>query len=202
MKIIGLTGGIGSGKSTVAGFLAELGATVIDADKIGHDVLESEAEVRQKIALTFGEQVLDSNGNIDRKKLAGIVFKNHELLVKLNLITHPPIYRRMQNLLDKYRQQVGIELLVIDAPLLIEAGLATKVDEIWITIAPQDVIIERLEKKGMTKEDIHARMHQQTLPEERMKVANLVINTDVPLEALKKAVGDLWQRIRVDTNRR
>jgi len=201
MKIIGLTGGIGSGKSTVAEFLAELGAVVMDADKIGHEVLESDEEVRRRIIETFGEQVLGSNGNIDRKKLADIVFKNHENLVKLNLITHPAIYRRMQNNIEKYRQQ-GVEVLIIDAPLLIEAGWATKVNELWVTIAPQEVISSRLERRGMSREDIQSRMRLQTPPEERVKLATLVINTDVPMDKLKNAIGELWQSGRVDTNRR
>ncbi len=200
MKIIGLTGGIGSGKTTVAGFLAELGAIVLDADKIGHDVLENDAQTHNSIVETFGEQVLDAEGGIDRKKLADIVFNSRELLVRLNLITHPPIYRIMQGLIDENRQQ-GTEILIIDAPLLIEAGLATRVDELWVTIAPPEVIIARLEKKGMTHEDIQTRMQIQMIPEERIKLANLIINTDVSLEDLKKTISDLWQKIRVDTNR-
>jgi len=100
MKIIGLTGGIGSGKSTVAGFLTELGAVVLDSDKIGHEILETDAEVRQEIVDNFGRQVLNRKGHIDRKKLADIVFKDRQSLIKLNLITHPPIYRRIQSILD------------------------------------------------------------------------------------------------------
>jgi dephospho-CoA kinase len=201
MKIIGLTGGIGSGKSTVAGFLAEMGAVILDADKIGHEVLESDQEVKNKIVATFGEEVMNSAGNIDRRKLADIVFKDHESLIQLNLITHPFIYRRMLNIIENYQRQ-GVGVLIIDAPLLIEAGWATKVDEIWVTIAPKEVIIERLEKKGMTREDIQSRMNLQITPENRMKAANLAINTDVPLPELKKAIADLWNKIRVDTNRR
>ncbi len=201
MKIIGLTGGIGSGKSTVAGFLAELGAVVLDADKIGHEILETDAEVRQEIVDNFGKQVLDHKGRIDRKKLADIVFKDRESLIKLNLITHPPIYRRMQGILDSYQRQ-GIEVTVIDAPLLIEAGWSTRVDETWVTVAPKEVIIERLVKKGMTKEDIESRMRLQIMPHDRMKAAKLAVDTDMPLEDLKKAIADLWARTTVDTNRR
>jgi len=200
MKIIGLTGGIGSGKSTVAGFLAELGAVVMDADQIGHEILGTDEEVRHRITETFGEDVLDSVGNVDRKKLAGIVFKNREALVKLNLITHPAIYRRMQSDIEKDKQQ-KVDALIIDAPLLIEAGWATKVDKIWVTIAPQDVIVERLEKKGLSRDDIQSRMHLQTPPEERIKLADFVIDTNIPLDDLKKAIGALWKRTIVDTNR-
>ena len=200
MKIIGLTGGIGSGKSTVAGFLEELGAMVLDADKIGHDILETNTEAQQGITEYFGKQVLDTQGHISRKKLADIVFKDRESLKKLNLITHPHINRRIQGALDAYQQQ-GIQVVVIDAPLLIEAGWATRVDETWVTIAPKEVIIERLEKRGLSREDILARMNMQRLPEERMKAAKIVINTNVPLEDLKKAIIDLWKKTTFDTNR-
>jgi dephospho-CoA kinase len=201
MKIIGLTGGIGSGKSTVAGFLAELGAVVLDADKVGHEILETDDEVQQEIVDNFGKQVLDHKGHIDRKKLANIVFKDRESLIKLNLITHPPIYRRAQVILKGY-QADGVEIVVIDAPLLIEAGWATRVDETWLTVAPKEVIIERLEKRGMKREDIESRMRLQILPEDRVKAANIIIDTDVPLDDLKKAIADLWDKAIVDTNRR
>ena len=200
MKIIGLTGGIGSGKSTVAGFLTELGAVVLDSDKIGHEILETDAEVRQEIVDNFGRQVLARKGRIDRKTLADIVFKARQSLIKLYLITHPPIYRRIQSILDDCRQQ-KTEVVVIEAPLLIEAGWATCVDETWVTIAPREVIIERLEKRGMTKEDIESRIRLQILPEDRMKAAKLTIDTNVSLEGLKKAVTDLWHKTAVDTNR-
>jgi dephospho-CoA kinase len=193
MKIIGLTGGIGSGKSTVAGFLAELGAVVLDADKIGHEILETDKEVKQEIIDYFGKQVLDVNGEISRKKLADIVFKDRESLIKLNLITHPSIHRRIQGTLDAYQQQ-GVQVVVIDAPLLIEAGWATRADETWVTIAPKAVIIDRLVKRGMSKEDVMSRINMQRLPEDRIKAAKIVINTNVPLEDLKKAIADLWQK--------
>ena len=201
MKIIGLTGGIGSGKTTVAGFLAELGAVVLDADKIGHEILETDAEVQQEIVNSFGRQVLDQKGQISRKKLADVVFKDRESLINLNLITHPPIYRRLQGILEDYQRQ-GIEVVVIDAPLLIEAGWATRVEETWVTIAPKEVIIERLEKRGLTREDILSRISMQILPEDRMKATKIVINTNMPLEDLKQAITDLWNKHKVDTNRR
>jgi len=91
--------------------------------------------------------------------------------------------------------------VVIEAPLLVEAGWATGVDETWVTIAPREVIIERLEKKGMTKEDIESRIRLQILPEDRVKAAKIIIDTNVSLEGLKKAVTDLWHKTAVDTNR-
>jgi dephospho-CoA kinase len=201
MKIIGLTGGIGSGKSTVAGFLAELGAAVLNADSIWHEILETDAVIQQKIVDAFGKQVLGADGKIERIKLADVVFKDRNELVKLNLISHPAIYRRIQSLLKNYRKQ-GVEVAVIEAPLLIEAGWATRVDEIWLTLAPKEVIVERLIKKGMSAEDIKARMNMQIPPEDRIKAAKIVIDTDKPLEELKETISDLWHSTTVDTNRR
>jgi dephospho-CoA kinase len=201
MKIIGLTGGIGSGKSTVAGFLAELGAVVLDADKIWHEILETDAGIQQQIVDTFGKQVLSSDGIIDRKKLAAVVFKDRDKLMMLNSISHPAIYRHMQNKLDDCKKR-GVEVAVIEAPLLIEAGWAGVVDEIWVTVAPAEKIIERLVKRGMSKENIQSRMNMQILPEDRIKTAKIVIDTDKPLEELKKTASDLWYTTIVDTNRR
>ena len=107
----------------------------------------------------------------------------------------------MQSDIEEYRKQ-GVDILIIEAPLLIEAGWATKVDKIWVTIAPQDVIVERLKKKGISVKDIQARMRLQTPPEERIKLADFVIDTNMPLDELKIIIGELWQKTIVDTNRR
>ena len=201
MKIIGLTGGIGSGKSTVAGFLKEMGAAVVDADKIWHEMLETDSVVRQEIVNNFGRQVLTSRGKIDRRKLADIVFKDSDALAKLNTISHPLIYRRIQDMLDDFKRQ-GIAAAVIEAPLLIEAGWENRVDEAWITVASKDKIIERLINRGMAKEDIISRITMQTLQEDGMKAAKKGIDTDMPLAELKNKIADLWDEIIVDTNRR
>ncbi|MDD4873521.1 MAG: dephospho-CoA kinase [Dehalococcoidales bacterium] len=198
MRIIGLTGGIGSGKSTVAAYFSELGATIIDADKIGHEVLETDEEVQRQLIDAFGKRILSPDGKIDRRKLAGIVFGNRESLIKLNLMTHPSIYRRMQSSIEEYKRQ-GKDILIIDAPLLIEAGWATRVDKIWVTIAPLEVILKRLEKNGISQEEAQARINLQTLPKERIRLADLIINTDLPLEELKIKIGELWEKLRFDT---
>jgi len=135
MKVIGLTGGIGSGKSTVSGYLKELGASVIDADIIGHRVLE-DARVKNELRAAFGGQILDENGRIIRKKLGDIVFgTDKEQLPLLNRITHPRIQRIIKEELESYRHQ-GVRITIVEAPLLIEAGYNSLVDEIWVTTAP------------------------------------------------------------------
>ena len=116
MKVIGLTGGIGSGKSTVSQFLAELGAVILDADKVGHEALKSESEVWRKVVAAFGKQILTPDGDIDRGKLAEIVFGNAESLLRLNQIMHPRMYDMVKAQLEEYRRQ-GVEVVVLEAPL-------------------------------------------------------------------------------------
>jgi dephospho-CoA kinase len=192
MKIIGLTGGIGSGKSTVARFLAELGAVIIDADKIGHEVLESDGKARSSVMSAFGRQIVNPDGSINRKKLGDIVFKNREDLNKLNWIMHPQIYRALKTKLEQYRKH-GIEIVIIEAPLLIEASWATFVDEVWVTIAPQATVLKRLEKMGLPHTEAMARIRSQLPAEERNRHADVVIDTDCSLDELKTKVGKLWQ---------
>ena len=121
MKVIGLTGGIGSGKSTVSGFLAELGAVIIDADKVGHEALKPDTEVWREVVAAFGRQILTLDGDINREKLGEIVFRNPESLSKLNQIMHPRMYDMVKAQLEGYRKQ-GVGVVVLEAPLLIEAN--------------------------------------------------------------------------------
>ncbi len=192
MKVIGLTGGIGSGKSTVARFLAELGMVIIDADRIGHEVLESDSKAWQQVVAAFGQQIVTPNGRIDRKELGRIVFKSHKALSRLNRIMHPRIYRVVKSRLEKYRRQ-GVDVVVFEAPLLIEASWATLVDEVWVTTAPEATILRRLEKIGLSRDEAMERIRSQLSAEERDRHADMVINTDCSLDELKVKVGKLWQ---------
>ena len=194
MKVICLTGGIGSGKSTVSMFLAELGAIIIDADKIGHQVLDTDSEAWKQIVAAFGKKVLTLDGQIDRKKLGGLVFKEREALSHLNQIMHPRIYDAIKAQLEQHRKQ-GADVVVVEAPLLIETGWVTMVDEVWITVAPQATVLERLEQVGMSGTEAIARIGSQLPAEERSKHADVVIDTDCSLDELKERVSELWQRI-------
>jgi len=198
MKVIGLTGGIGSGKSTVAKYLAELGAVIIDADRIGHEVLESDSKARQQVVSAFGQQILTPDGQIDRKKLGRVVFKSHKALSRLNRIMHPRIYQAVKSRLENYRQQ-GADVVVIEAPLLIEASWATLVDEVWVTTAPQATVLKRLEKMGLSHNEAMSRIRSQLPARERVKLADVVINTDCSPDELKAKVGKLWQGLQFDT---
>ena len=200
MKVIGLTGGIGSGKSTVARFLAELGAVIIDADKIGHAVLETDSEARQRIVVAFGQQFVAPDGHIDRKKLGRIAFKSPESISRLNRIMHPRIYDVVKSQLEQYQKQ-GADVVVIEAPLLIEAGWATLVDEVWVTIAPKAIILKRLEQMRLSGTEAMARIRSQLPTNERVKQANVVIDTNCNLNALKAQVSKLWQQLQFDTHK-
>jgi len=196
MKVIGLTGGIGSGKSTVSQFLAELGAIIIDADKIGHEVFKPGTEAWREVVSAFGKRVRADDGAIDRKKLSAIVFDNPEARVKLNEIMHPLIYEVVKAQLEEYRRK-GAGVVVLEASLLIEAGWTSLVDKVWVTTAPEATVLKRLKKRGgLSEAESRARIHSQLPTEERLKYANVVIDTNCDLKELKAKVKELWQKFK------
>ncbi|MBI4303906.1 MAG: dephospho-CoA kinase [Chloroflexi bacterium] len=195
-RVIGLTGGIGSGKSTVSHYLQELGAIVIDADKVGHEAFKPDTEAWCEVVATFGKEILKPGGEIDRQKLGKIVFGEPKALVRLNQIMHPKMYRMMQEQIDECRRQ-GVGVVVIEAAILIEAGWTSLVDEVWVTVAPESAVIERVEKqRGQEKEQTLARIRAQLSNEERIKHADVVIANDGDLAKLKTKVKELWERIQ------
>jgi len=194
MKVIGLTGGIGSGKSTVSRFLAELGAAILSADEVGHEALKPDTKIWCQVVAAFGRQILAPDGNIDRKKLGDIVFGNPESLSRLNRIMHPRMYNMVKARLEEYRRQ-GTGVVVLEAPLLLEADWTSLVDEVWVTTAPEATVLKRLkERSGMSQAESLARLRSQLPPAERVRHADVVINTDCDLNKLKAKVKELWQR--------
>jgi len=197
MKVIGLTGSIGSGKSTVSHMLAELGATVVDADEIGHEALKPDTAVWHEVVAAFGRQILTAKGDIDRNKLGKIVFDDAESLLRLNRIMHPRMYETIKAQLERYRKQ-GTRAVVLEAPLLIEANWTSLVDEVWITIAPEPIVLKRLqERTGLSTPESLVRIHSQMSNEERLKHADLVIDTDCDFDELRTRVEKLWRRLQV-----
>ena len=195
MKVIGLTGGIGSGKSTVSQFLAELGAVILDADKVGHEAFKPGSEIWQQVVTAFGKQIVASNGEIDREKMGKIVFGNSEARARLNRIMHPPMYDTVKAQLEEYRRQ-GVNVLVLEAPLLLEAGWISLVDEVWVTIASEATVLKRLaERTGLSEQESLARIRSQLPSEERIKHADVVVDTDCDLDELKAKVKKLWQEL-------
>jgi len=195
MKVVGLTGGIGSGKSTVSQFLAELGAVILDADKVGHEAFKPDTEIWREVVVAFGTGILAPSGEIDRQKLGEIVFGNPESLSRLNQIMHPRIYEIVKAKLDGYRRQ-GARVVVLEAPLLVEAGWTSLVDEVWVTVASEPTVIKRLqERTGLSEPESLARIHSQLPSVERIRYADVVINTDCDLDELKAKVEALWRRL-------
>ena len=193
MKVIGLTGGIGSGKSTVSQFLSELGAVVIDTDRVGHEAFKPGTIAWQQVVSVFGKQIIDTNGNIDRKKLGEIIFNDPPARLKLEQIMHPAIYEIVTAQIEEYRRQ-GVTIVVLEVPLLVEAGWIPLVDEVWVTTAPENTVLRRLEERtGMTAQESLARIRSQLTPEERLKHADVVIDTDCTLAELKAKIKKLWK---------
>ncbi len=196
MKIIGLTGGFGSGKSTVSQFLAELGAVIIDADKVGHEVSKPGTEAWRVVVGTFGQGIISTDGTIDRRKLGKIVFRNPDARARLNQIMHPRILERVKAMIEEY-ERFGADIVVIEAPLLLEARWKPMVDEVWVTSAPQTTVISRLrEQRGIPESESLARIRAQLTDEERTSQADVVIYTDCTLDELKDRVVELWLELR------
>ncbi len=199
MKVIGLTGGIGSGKSTVSQFLAELGAVILNADEVGHEAFKPDTELWRQVVAAFGRQIVTPDGNIDRKKLGDMVFGNAESLSRLNQIMHPRMYDMVKAQLEEYRQQ-GTRVVVLEAPLLLEAGWNSLVDEVWVTAASGAAVLKRLEERsGMSQAESLTRIRSQLPSAERVSHADVVISTECDLDELKSEVTELWQRLKLDT---
>ena len=192
MLIIGLAGGIGSGKSEVAKIMSELGAVVLDADRMGHSVYAPNTEGWAEVVGTFGEDILDETGNVDRRKLGPKVFGKPEEMEKLNAIVWPKIRSSIEGRIEEERQK-GSGVVVVDAAILIEAGWTNLGDEVWVTIAPESEVVKMLgTRNNLSEEDARVRITSQMPAEERVKYADAVIDNDGDLESLKEKVELLW----------
>jgi len=195
MKIIGLTGGIGSGKSTAAQFLAELGAEVIDLDQVGHEALKKGGVAYETVVRDFGEGILDYDGEIDRTRLGRIVFKDHAALERLNSIVHPIIDKAVENKVFESRRK-GVSVVLLEAAAMLEAEKTWQADEVWVIKSSKKTVLNRLkERLGYTEADIKRRMRSQMSNKERVKQADVVINNNGTPEELKAKVKVEWQKL-------
>ncbi len=195
MLVIGLTGNMGTGKTTVSQILARLGAAVIDADKLGHELLQPHTPTWYQVVAAFGRDILQLDDQIDRHRLSQIVFADTESLARLNQLMHPKMYDLAKERLESLRNQ-GANAVVLEAPLLIEAGWKDLVDQVWVTTAPKAVVSKRLqENKGLAEADILARLHIQMPQQEKIKQADVVIDTSCSLAELEAKVKELWQKV-------
>ena len=196
--IIGLTGGIVGGKSTVASMFKDLGAKIVDVDKIGHSVILPHRPAWKKIIRLFGKDFLRNDLTIDRGKLSKIVFTNQTLLKKLNEITHPEIIKVIKKEINlaknkTYNQQ---KILIIDAALIYEAKMDRLMDKIIVVYINEDVQTKRLIKRNdLSKEEALQRIKSQMPIKEKIKMADYVIDTNNSLDETKKQVEKIWKKL-------
>jgi dephospho-CoA kinase len=193
MKIIGLTGGIASGKSTVSRMLSDLGAEIIDADNIAREIVEPGMETLKRIVENFGSSVLNPDGTLDRKALGYKVFNNSEKLNLLNEITHPEIRRIIKERVSEIRERDIEKNIVVDAAVLIESGMNDLVDEVWVVYVDHDTQVMRLMKRdNMTLEEAEMRIRSQMSFNEKIKYSPRIIDNSMDLEHTKEQVEALW----------
>jgi dephospho-CoA kinase len=192
--IVGLTGGIGSGKTTVCRLLSDRGAMIIDADAIVHELQRPGTDVFKEIVEAFGEDVVGPDGGLDRGKMAAIVFNDPEQRKKLESITWPRVGERVAELMQQADEDA---VVVIDVPLMAESrGAGRQYDTIVVVDASNDTQIRHLADKGVSRSDAEARMGAQASREERMKLADHVVTNDDSLDDLEKQVDALWLELQ------
>ncbi len=194
--MIGLTGGIGSGKSTAAQMLGDLGAGVIDADRVGHRIYLPDTPAWREIVEAFGAGVMAPDRAIDRSKLGPIVFSDPKALQTLNQITHGKIFAYIQGQIDYIQSHEPDGVVVVEAAILLEAGWQALVEQLWVVVAEEDVVISRLQiYKNFTEEQARARLKAQLSNEERMAHADQIIWNNGELPALRQAVEAAWKNL-------
>ncbi|MFZ3556797.1 dephospho-CoA kinase [Streptomyces sp. BH055] len=193
MLKVGLTGGIGAGKSEVSRLLVERGAVLIDADRIAREVVEPGTEGLAAVVEAFGDEVLAADGSLDRPKLGSVVFADSDKLATLNKIVHPLVGTRSAEL----EAAAGPDSVVVhDVPLLTENGLAPLYDLVIVVDASPETQLDRLIRlRGMSEEDARARMAAQATRDKRLEIADIVIENDVPLERLRARVDEVWAEL-------
>ena len=194
--IIGLTGGIASGKSTVAQLLGQLGAHVIDADKLGHNAYVSGSEAFDLVVSVFGGDTVGSDGEIDRKVLGSKVFGNAESLKKLTDIVWPAIKQMAAQEILSVKEQRPEQVIVLEAAVLFEAGWEDIVDEVWSTIVDREVAIERASSRdGTDRSQVQARIDAQISNEERKEKADRLIDNSGTEVDLHAQVKQIWNAL-------
>ena len=187
--MVGLTGGIGSGKSTVSSLLAQKGAVVIDADRIVHEVQARGGAAFQPIVDRFGSEVVLESGELDRKKLASIVFSDPEALAELNKVVHPLVGKEIA---DRMAAEAETDhVVILDVPLLVESGRSDMVGMIVVD-CPVDVAVERAVARGMDEADVRRRIGAQVSREERLDRADFVVDNSGSLADLEREVDRAW----------
>jgi len=195
VKRIGLTGNLGSGKSTVAQMFGKLGAYVYDADKIIHSFYRKGHPVYEKVVDRFGDRILNDEGTVDRSKLARIVFSSDEDLAFLEELTHSHLYRYLEK---EFSELPGDAIAIVEASLLVEKGTYRNYDGLVVVYTPLEICLKRAVEKGMSPEDAERRLRHQLPPEEKVKVADWVIDNSGSLEETRRQVERVYEEIKRD----
>ena len=197
MMVIGLTGGIASGKTTVSSLLRELGADIIDADKIAREIVEPGQNTLKEIISEFGLDILNDDGALNRKALGNIVFNNSGRLKILNEITHPQIKKVVNERLGFIIRNNKDSLIIIDAAVLLECGMDKLVDEVWLVYVDYDTQLKRLMlRDNLNEHEAKVRIESQMSVEEKMKHSNKIIDNTKDLDFTKEQVVKLWHEAK------
>jgi dephospho-CoA kinase len=196
IPVIGLTGGIGAGKSTVTQMLSDLGAAVIDADIVGHQIYLPDMPAWREIVEAFGTDILQADRTINRQALGRVVFADPEALRTLNRIVHPKMLERMRELVAELRARGGVKAIVVEAAVLIEANWTSLVDYVWVVVASEAVVTERLAKqRNLSPDQVRARLAAQLSNDERRQHAHVVIENNGSLAAVQAVVKQAWDQV-------
>lgn len=196
VTVIGLTGNIGTGKSTVTRMLADLGATVIDADKLAHEVIAPGTPGWQQVVEAFGQEIVAADGTIDRARLAAIVFSDPAALARLEAIIHPLVIQET----DRRIRAIGRGVVVIEAIKLIESGMVRDCDALWVVTARPEQQLERLvRQRGMSAAEVRRRMAAQPPQAEKIALADVVIDNSGTPEETRAQVEAAWKTLQAQT---
>jgi len=196
MLRVGLTGGIGCGKSTVATMMRALGCHVIEADPLAHKLIEPGQPAFQEVVRAFGADILHSDGQVDRGKLGAIVFADMDKLLRLNAIVHPRVLKELERLFSEYAVANPRGVAVIEAALLIEAGYVKHLDRLVVAWCKPEQQMERLLARGMSREQIEQRLGAQMPLDEKCRRADDVVDCSVPLEETRAQVEQLVTKLQ------
>jgi dephospho-CoA kinase len=196
MIIVGLTGSVGTGKSTVTRFFEELGAYIIDWDELAREVVRPHLRAWKDIVEYFGKDFLNEDLTINRQKLAEVVFSDKEKVAKLNQMVHPEVFKEDERITNEIKSLAPNALIIKDIPLLFELTRPIYVDKIVVVSASERTQLRRLEEKGMNRQDAKNRIKSQLPLEEKIKAADFVINNDGTLEETKRQVEEIYSLLR------
>ena len=197
MKVIGITGGFKSGKTTVAHILSNLGARVIDTDKLAHRALLSGTETYRRIVKGFGKRILNENDRIDRRKLARVVFNDNKKLKLLNNIIHPYVKKELKKKLLEIKRDNPNAIVVVEVPLLFEAGMQQIMDKIIVVSASKNKQIERAKKDmSLSEDEIKKRIGAQMPMSKKKELADLEVDNNGSIEKTKRQIEKIWEEIK------